>query len=74
MSILNEIKEKLHVIRVRLYPNYLKTTGVEGDYLARTNSEASLSIEQVRAALKNRGGFTGNYEVFQHSSECRRNF
>jgi len=67
MSLLNDINEKLHVIRVRLYPNYLKVSGVEGEYLARTNSEASLSIEQVCAALKNRGGFTGNFEVLQEN-------
>jgi len=63
MSIINSIKEKLHVIRVRLYENYLKVSGVEGEYIARTRSEASLTIEQVCAAMKNRGGFTGNYEV-----------
>jgi len=67
MSLINEIIEKLHVIRVRLYPNYLKGSGVEGDYVGRTNSEASLTIEQVCAALRNRGGFTGNYEVLQEN-------
>jgi hypothetical protein len=35
---------------------------VEGQYIARTNNEASLTIEQVCAALKNRGGFTGSYD------------
>ena len=60
MSIINNVTEVLHRIRVKLYPNYLPS--VEGQYIARTNSEASLSIDQVCAALKNRGGFTGNYE------------
>jgi hypothetical protein len=60
MAIINDVKEVLHRIRVKLYPNYLPS--VEGLYIARTNSEASLSIEQVCAALKNRGGFTGNYD------------
>jgi len=67
MSLINNIVEKLHVIRVRLYENYLKGSGVEGEYTARTNSEASLTIEQVCAALKNRGGFTGNFEVLQEN-------
>jgi hypothetical protein len=67
MSLLNNAVEKLHVIRVRLYPNYLQSTGVEGEYIARTNSEASLSIEQVCAALKNRGGYTGNFEELQEN-------
>jgi hypothetical protein len=59
MASINPINEVLHRIKVKLYPNYL--THVEGAYLARTDNEASLSIEDVCAALKNRGGFTGNY-------------
>jgi hypothetical protein len=43
-----------------LYLNYLPN--VPGKYIARTDNEADLTIEQVCAALKNRGGFTGNYE------------
>jgi hypothetical protein len=50
----------LHRIRVKLYPNRL--ANVEGAYIARTDNEASLSVEDVCAALKNRGGFTGNYD------------
>jgi len=61
MPVINNVNEKLHKIRVKLYPNYLPK--VEGKYLARTNNEASLSIEDVCAALKNRGGFTGKYET-----------
>ncbi|MDR3116199.1 MAG: DUF4469 domain-containing protein [Treponema sp.] len=60
MALINNVNEVLHRIRVKLYPNYLPH--VEGAYIARTDSEASLSIEQVCAALKNRGGFTGNYD------------
>ena len=60
MAIINNINEVLHRIRVKLYPNYLP--GVEGNYIARTNNEATLTVEQVCAALKNRGGFTGKYE------------
>jgi len=52
---------QLHRIRIKLYPNYLH--GVDGAYVARTDNEASLSVEQVCAALKERGGFTGNYET-----------
>ena len=57
----NTANEKLHRIRVKLYPNYLQS--VPGAYIARTNNEASLSIEDICAALKNRGGFTGDYHV-----------
>jgi hypothetical protein len=60
MAIINNITEVLHRLRVKLYPNYLPN--VEGAYIARTDSEASLNIEQVCAALKNRGGYGGDYE------------
>jgi hypothetical protein len=60
MAILDDIQGVMHRIRIKLYPNYLPS--VEGTYIARTDSEASLSVEQVCAALKNRGGFTGNYD------------
>ena len=61
MSVINNINEVLHRIRVKLYPNYLPSSG--GVYIARTNNEAVLTIEKVCAALKNRGGFTGSYET-----------
>jgi hypothetical protein len=60
MAIINKVNEVLHRIRVKLYPNYLPA--VKGAYIARTDNEAALTIEQVCAALKNRGGFTGNYD------------
>ena len=60
MAIIDNVTEVLHRIRIKLYPNYLPN--VEGTYIARTDSEASLSIEQVCAALKNRGGFRGDYD------------
>jgi hypothetical protein len=60
MAIINNVNEVLHRIRAKLYPNYLH--GIDGAYIARTDDEASLSIEAVCAALKNRGGFTGNYQ------------
>jgi hypothetical protein len=56
----NNVNEVLHRIKVKLYPNYLP--GVPGAFFARTNNEAALSIEEVCAAAKNRGGYTGNYE------------
>jgi hypothetical protein len=65
MELLKNASEVLHRVRVKLYPNYLP--GAEGSYIARTNSEATLSIEQVCAALKTRGGFFGNgTELTEH--------
>ena len=53
--------EVLHLIRVRLYPNYLPD--VEGLYIARSvRAEETLSTRQVCLSAKERGGYTGNYE------------
>jgi hypothetical protein len=46
---LEELNEVLHRIRVKLYPNYLPQA--EGKYIARTNNEALLSIEQALRRL-----------------------
>lgn len=59
MAIINEMDEVLHKVEAKLYPNYL---GKGGPYIARTKAEAPLSIEQICASAKNRGGFTGQYE------------
>jgi len=60
MNTINPVRELFYKIRVFLHPSYLP--GTEGTFQARTANEASLSIDQVCAFLKNRGGFTGSYE------------
>ena len=60
MNLAYNIAQVMHKIRVKLYPNYLP--GQENTFIARTDSEAVLNIEQVCAALRDRGGFTGNTE------------
>jgi hypothetical protein len=60
MAVISDITEVLHKIEAKLYPNYLGKG--EGAYVARARAEAPLSIEDVCAAAKNRGGFTGQYE------------
>lgn len=55
MAVINTVDEPLHRIRVKLYQNYLTRT--QGKYIARTGDEASLSVEHVHAAAKNRGAF-----------------
>jgi hypothetical protein len=57
---MNEVTETLHKIEAKLYPNYLGKG--EGAYVARSKAEAPLSIEDICASAKNRGGFTGQYE------------
>jgi hypothetical protein len=60
MAVMNEVTEVLHKIEAKLYPNYLGKG--EGAYVARSKAEAPLSIEDICASAKNRGGFTGQYE------------
>jgi len=60
MSIFTDTYEVLHRIRVRFYPNSLPS--LKGTYIARTGSDACLTIEQICSELKNRGGYTGSYE------------
>ena len=50
--------EKMHRMRARLYPNYLP--GGEGTYIARTVNEAYVTIEEIVAAMINRGGYEGD--------------
>jgi len=59
MNLIYGVAQVMHRIRVKLYPNYLP--GYESTFIARTDSEASLNVEQVCAALRDRGGFKGNY-------------
>jgi hypothetical protein len=60
MSDIYLVKEKLHKMRAKLYPSYLP--GTEGKYIARTINEAIVTIEDICASMKNRGGFDGSYE------------
>jgi len=57
---IGDLRDILHKIKVKLYPNYLPNS--EGAYIARTDSEATLSIEDVCTTLKNRGGYQGKYD------------
>jgi hypothetical protein len=60
MAVIEEINEVLHKIEAKLYPNYLGKG--EGAYVARAKAEAPLSIEDICASAKNRGGYTGSYD------------
>jgi hypothetical protein len=54
------VYEKMHKMRAKLYPNYLPKG--EGTYIARTSNEAAVTIEDICASMKNRGGYDGSYE------------
>jgi len=60
MSYIYNVNEKMHKMRAKLYPNYLP--GAVEPYIARTAIEDSVSLEDICAAMKNRGGYDGSYE------------
>jgi hypothetical protein len=65
MGTIKSTNKVLHHIRVKLYPNYLKKG--DGAYLARTENDSTLGIEEICTALKDRGGFGGNLdELIDH--------
>jgi hypothetical protein len=50
----------MHKMRAKLYPNYLPQA--KGAFIARTANESSVTVEDICAAMKNRGGYDGSYE------------
>jgi hypothetical protein len=42
---IGDLKDVLHKIKVKLYPNYLPDA--KGEFIARTDNEATLSVEDV---------------------------
>ena len=68
----NNLNLILHEIRVKLYPNYLPQA--EGTFVAKTDSEKTISAVDVCKSMNNRGGYTGNYDdllriVHQYNDE-----
>jgi len=59
MSEAYKIEDVFHRIRAKLYQVNLKH--IEGEYIARTENEAALSIQQVCALIKNRTKYDGDY-------------
>jgi len=59
-NILDGFQAVLHRVKVRLFPNYLP--GIPGAYIARTSTERVLSIEDVLAAMRDRGGYKGDLD------------
>jgi hypothetical protein len=60
MSNVYEVSERMHKIRAKLYPNYLP--GSEWTFIARTTNEAAVTIEDICASMKKRGGYAGAFE------------
>jgi hypothetical protein len=60
MSVIDDVSQVLHRVRVKLYPSHLPEA--EGELVARTENEKTLSFEEVCAAAKERGGFTGSID------------
>jgi hypothetical protein len=71
MQIKDVIGEVLHKMRVKLYPNYLPSVG--GNYIARTESEATLGIKQVCGTAVTRGG-AGDINPDKYTGYVERSF
>jgi hypothetical protein len=68
MDLLYGVKQVMHRIRVKLYPNYLP--GYENTFHALTENEAVLNLDELCAARRDRGGFTGNFgDLKEHGRE-----
>jgi hypothetical protein len=61
MAGINELTPILHHIRVKLYPNYLPTG--KGTYIARTDSDKTVSIRDMCSIMVTRAGFDGSFET-----------
>lgn len=59
MPLRKDLDPVMHRIRAKLHANNLPN--VKGKYIARTNNQKMLSVEDVCAALVTRGGFDGEY-------------
>jgi hypothetical protein len=57
----------LHHIRAKLYPNHLQN--VEGNYLARTDTDRTLNVKDVCTAAKTRGGYPGDVNEMLNAVE-----
>jgi hypothetical protein len=68
MAFFRKIAEIFHKIRIKLHP--CRLPGKEGQYIARIDNEAVLTIEEVCAALIKRGGFTGDYNTLVMCVKC----
>jgi hypothetical protein len=60
VTALDDYELVLHKIRAKLYPNHLQN--VEGQYIARTDNERTLTTRDICTTLKTRGGFPGNVD------------
>jgi hypothetical protein len=61
MAGINELSPILHHIRVKLYPNYLPTG--KGTYIARTDSDKTVSVKDICTIMVTRAGFDGSFET-----------
>jgi hypothetical protein len=64
----DEKKPKMHRIRIKLIRNNLPA--IKGNFIPRTKSEDSLCIEQICTAMRERGGFRGNYHDRVGNVKC----
>jgi hypothetical protein len=68
MAGFEEARVLLHKMRVNLVPNYLRGDHeTAGKYIARTESERTVSIDEICQNMKERGNFEGNPDTAMHN-------
>jgi hypothetical protein len=68
MAGFEEAKVLLHKTRVKLVPNYLKGEHeTAGKYIALTESERTVLIDEICQNMKERGSFEGNADTAMHN-------
>ncbi|MDR0474158.1 MAG: hypothetical protein LBH43_10865, partial [Treponema sp.] len=60
MPVMDDLDLILHKIRVKLYPSHLQNA--EGQFIARTDNERTLTPKDICIAAKTRGGFPGSID------------
>jgi len=61
MGLIYGVSQRMHSLKVKLYPNYLPRG--EGTFIARTDSEATINLDQICAATCKRGGYNGGFDT-----------
>jgi len=61
MGLVYGVSARQHSIRVKLYPNYLPK--YEGTFLARTDSEAPITLDETCASVIDRRRFEGTHDT-----------
>jgi len=68
MGLIYGVSAKKHNLKVKLYPNYLPRG--EGTFIARTDSEATINLDQICAATCERGGWKDGFDSLHTAAKA----